>query len=310
MRLPSTLCSNGLRWKRLSSEGKKETLTGWLFASPWVLGFLLFTAGPMIYSTVMSFSDYDLFNSPRFIGFTNYKRLVTDPLVWHALKVTTLYAVISVPLHLVAGLFIAVLLNQKVRLLGLFRTIYYVPSILPSVAVLLLWTLIFNETFGLLNFVLSKIGITGPNWLGDPRWALGALVIMSMWGIGGGMLVYLAGLQGIPTELYEAARIDGATSVQRFIHVTLPLLSPVIFFNLVMGIIGSLQIFNAAYIMTRGGPVNATYFFMLHIYYKAFQDFQMGYASALAWVLFIYIAILTALVFRSTTRLIYYGDAK
>lgn len=294
---------------RPSPMARQETIAGWLFASPWLIGFTLFIAGPMIFSLVMSFTDYDLFNRPAYIGWENYQFLMQDPLVPHALRITTQYALISVPLQLVVGLSIAVLLNQKIRALGFFRTMYYLPSVLPSVAALFLWTLVFNRTFGLLNYVLSIFGIAGPNWLGDPAYALWALIIMSLWGVGGGMLIYLAGLQGIPTEFYEAARIDGANSIQNFVTVTLPLLSPVIFFNLIMGIISSLQVFNAAYIMTGGGPVRATYFFLLHIYYTAFQDFNMGYASALAWVLFFYIALLTLIVFKTSAGKVYYEDS-
>lgn len=308
MKLPDLTLQNKGRWRGLSSTRRREEMAGWLFASPWIIGFIVFTAGPMLYSLVMSFTNYDLFNVRQFVGLANYRRLLTDSLVPHALKVTTWYALVSVPLGLVLGLFIALLLNQKIRFLSLFRTVYYLPSVLPSVAVMFLWSLVFNRTFGLLNYVLSLFGIAGPNWLGDPDYALWALIIMSLWGIGGGMLVYLAGLQGIPTELYEAARIDGANAFRSFVNITLPLLSPVIFFNLIMGIINALQVFNEAFILTGGGPINATYFFVLHIYYKAFQDFQMGYSSTLAWVLFAYIGVLTVIVFRLSVRKVHYED--
>jgi multiple sugar transport system permease protein len=291
-------------------QSTQEEIAGWLFASPWIIGFLLLTLGPMLFSLAMSFARYDMFNAPRWIGLDNFAHMVKiDNLVLHSLKVTTLYALMSVPLHLIFGFALALLLNQKVQGLSIWRTIFYLPSVVSGISVLILWILVLNPQFGLFNSLLAYVGIQGPNWLGAPEWALPSLVIMSLWGVGSTMLVYLAGLQGIPTELYEAAQVDGANELHRLVKITLPMMSPVIFFNLIMGIIHALQSFNNAYLMTQGGPAWATYFFMLHLFTKAFEELKMGYASALAWVLFIYILLLTLLVIRWSTAFVYYEYA-
>ncbi len=301
-----------IRRPRSGRLARRENLMGWLWASPWILGFLIFTLGPMVASVYYSFTDFPVISPPKWIGIENYRTMLTaDKFFFQALKVTTTYAVVSVPLYLIIGFGIALLLNQDIRLLTLWRTIYYLPAVVSGVAVALLWQWIFNSDFGLANWLLRQIGIKGPSWLLDPQWALPALIIMSLWGVGGGMVIYLAGLQGVPTALYEAAEIDGAHALQRFIHITLPMVSPVIFFNLIIGIIGALQTFTQAFIMTRGGPQRATYFFMLHLYNNAFEWLKMGYASALAWVLFFYILALTLLVLRSSSAWVYYeGEIK
>lgn len=288
----------------------RENLDGWLFASPWLAGFVLFTAGPMIASLVLAFTDYDLLSPPTFVGLANVgKAFLVDPLVIHALKITTTYAVTSIPLSILIGLALAMLLNTKVWGLSLYRTIFYLPAVVSGVAVALLWRWLFNPDFGLLNYLLSLVGITGPAWLADPRWALPALVIMSLWHVGGGIVIYLAGLQGIPTDLYEAAQVDGATWWSRTRFVTVPMMTPVIFFQLVMGIIQALQVFTQAYIMTQGGPQDATRFYMLYLYENAFQFYKMGYAATLAWILFVYILVLTLLVVRSSAAWVYYEGA-
>ena len=286
----------------------QEELTGWLFAFPWIFGFLLFVFWPMIWSAVMSFTNYDLF-SWRFIGPANYQRMFTvDDLVLHSLSVTTRYALMSVPLHVVVGYLLALLLNQKVVGLSIWRTIFYLPSVLSGVAVIILWILVLSPEFGLINSLLANVGIEGPNWLGDEDWALPSLVMMSLWGVGGSMLIYLAGLQGIPTEMYEAAKVDGANEWQQFWHITIPMTSPVIFFNFVIGLIGALQTFDTAFIATNGGPAWSTYFYMLHLFNSAFEELKMGYASALAWVLFLYIMLLTLLTFRFGSAWVFYED--
>ena len=286
----------------------QEELTGWLFAFPWIFGFLLFVFWPMIWSAVMSFTNYDLF-SWRFIGPANYQRMFTvDDLVLHSLSVTTRYALMSVPLHVVVGYLLALLLNQKVVGLSIWRTIFYLPSVLSGVAVIILWILVLSPEFGLVNSLLANVGIEGPNWLGDEDWALPSLVMMSLWGVGGSMLIYLAGLQGIPTEMYEAAKVDGANEWQQFWHITIPMTSPVIFFNFVIGLIGALQTFDTAFIATNGGPAWSTYFYMLHLFNSAFEELKMGYASALAWVLFLYIMLLTLLTFRFGSAWVFYED--
>lgn len=287
-----------------------EAVMGWVYASPWVVGFLLLTAGPMIFSLVMSFTNYNMFNAPSFVGLDNYRRMIRiDDLVLKSLWVTTKYALMSVPLNLTFGFFLALLLNQKIFGLGIWRTIFYLPAVLSGVAVLILWILLLNPDFGMINSLLRGIGIQGPRWLGAPEWALPSLVLMGLWGAGQGMLIYLAGLQGIPTELYEAATVDGANDWHKFFKITIPMMSPVIFFNLVMGIIGALQTFESAYIMTNGGPAWATYFFMLHLYTTAFEELRMGYACGLAWVLFVYILLWTLLIFRFGSAYVYYESA-
>lgn len=294
--------------KPFLSLAAQEEVTGWLFAAPWILGFLIFVLWPMLWSGVMSFTNYDLF-SWRFIGLTNYQRMFTvDDLVMRSLSVTTRYALMSVPLHVVVGYLLALLLNQKITGLSIWRTIFYFPSVLSGVAVIILWILILSPEFGLINSLLANVGIRGPNWLGDPNWALFSLVLMSLWGVGGGMLIYLAGLQGIPTEMYEAAKVDGANEWQQFWNITIPMTSPVIFFNFVIGLIAALQTFDTAFIATNGGPAWSTYFYMLHIFNSAFEQLKMGYASALAWVLFLYIMFLTLLVFRFGSAWVFYED--
>ncbi len=289
---------------------RKEAREGYLYALPWFIGFTVFTAGPIIASFLLSFTNWDLIRPAEWIGFGNYNTLLEDPLFWQSLKVTSIYALFSVPLGILGGLAIAVLMNQKIKGLSVFRTIYYLPAVVSGVAVSLLWSWIFNPDFGVLNYLLSLIGINGPGWIYDEKWALPSLIIMSLWGVGGGMVIYLAGLQGVPTELYEAAIIDGASSWRRFWSITIPMISPVIFFQLIMGIIGSFQIFTQAYIMTGGGPNNATLFYVLYLYRNAFQWFKMGYASALAWVLFIVILILTIIQFKLANRWVYYEGGK
>jgi len=286
---------------------RRENLMGWLWASPWILGFLIFTLGPMLASIYYSFTEFAVISPPKWIGLENYRVMLTnDELIGQSLKVTTLYALFGVPLYLAAGFFVAILLNQRIRMIALWRTLFYLPAVMSGVAVALLWQWIFNSDFGLANWLLAIFGIDGPSWLLDPAWALPALILMSLWGVGGGMVIYLAGLQGVPTTLYEAAEIDGANSLHRFRHVTLPMVSPVIFFNLIIGIIAALQTFTQAFVMTGGGPQNSTYFFMLHLYNNAFQWLKMGYAAALAWVLFFYILILTLLVVRFSSVWVYY----
>lgn len=289
------------------TPARREAIAFHLFAAPWIIGLLMFTLGPMVASFLLSFTSYDIISPPHWIGLDNYRTLFTnDEFVWQAVRVTFTYSLVAVPLGLVASFLLAVLLNQKVRGIYLYRTLFYLPSILPTVPVALLWIWIFNPTFGLLNNALATANIQGPQWLFDEFWVLPALILMSLWSVGGAMVIYLAGLQGIPQHLYEAVEVDGGGWWARFRHVTLPMMSPVIFFNLVLGIIGSLQTFTQAYVMTQGGPNNASLFFGLYLYRNAFQYFRMGYASALAWFLFMIILLLTLLVFRSSPLWVYY----
>ncbi|HEV8638312.1 MAG TPA: sugar ABC transporter permease [Chloroflexota bacterium] len=286
---------------------QRENLEFYLFISPWLVGFVVFVAGPMLATFAFSFASWDLLTAPKFVGLANYaKMLAEDPLFWKALQVSAIYSLVGIPLHIAFALLVAILLNQNIRAVALIRTIYYMPSVLSGVAVAVLWLWIFNPNFGPINLILKTIGVEGPLWLGSQTWALPALIIVSLWGVGGAMVIFLAGLQGIPTALYEAAAIDGANAWHRFWHVTVPMISPVLFFNLVMGIINSFQAFTNAYVMTQGGPNYATLMYVLYLYQNGFRFFQMGYASALAWVLFLLILLLTLLVFRSSPAWVYY----
>jgi multiple sugar transport system permease protein len=283
-------------------------MKGLLFISPWLIGFCAFRLYPFLASLYYSFTFYTVLKPPTFIGLDNYRKLLLEDVRFHTAVFNTFYyAIFAVPLGTVVGLLLAMLLNMHVRALALYRTIFYLPSITPAVAVSIVWLWIFNPQVGIMNFLLSLAGIKGPGWLGDPAWAKPALIVMSLWGVGGAVVIYLAALQDVPQELYEAAAIDGANEIQKILHITLPMISPVILFNVVIGLIGAFQYFTQAYVMTGGGPADATLFFSLYLYLSAFQFFRMGYAAAMAWILFLIIVLITALVFRLSGRLVYYG---
>jgi len=289
--------------------GKREIFWFWLFISPWVIGFLALTLGPLIFSVVMSFSRWDIFNTPEFIGFDNYRNLLlNDPVFIKAIKNTLFYAVISVLLGMTGSLFLAYFLNNPLKGISFFRIAIYLPSVIPIVAVSMLFRRVLSPS-GLLNQFLGVFGIPGPSWLLDKDTVLWAFAIMSLWSIGESTILLLAGMKGIPDEMYEAADMDGASSVTSFFRITVPLLSPIIFFNLVMGIIRGLQTFIQVYIMTAdglGGPDNSSMMIVLHLYRNAFKYFKMGYASGMAWILFGMILLLTALVFRSSGVWVFY----
>lgn len=289
-----------------SSQRRQDIITAYLCLLPWMIGVLAFVVGPMIFSLILSFYESDLLTRNYFIGLTNYQELFNDPLFWQSLKVTFIYAFASVPLGTALALLIAVLLNQKIVALSVWRTIYYLPTVISGVAVSLLWLQIFNPRAGLLNNFLGLFGIPGPAWLYSSQWALPALIIMSVWGVGSSMLLYLAGLQGIPTHLYEAAIIDGANSVRKFWHITIPMLTPTIFFSVIISLIGAFQFFTQALIMTDGGPNNATLSMVLYLYNKAFLQVRFGYASAVAWVLFAIIITFTLIFQYSSKHWVYY----
>jgi multiple sugar transport system permease protein len=297
---------------RMTKKERNEALTFYLCVAPWIIGFLLFTAGPMIASLILSFTDWDILTPPNFIGLENFTRAFDDPNFFQALKVTLTFSIFAVPLRLLVALFLAMLLDNATRGVSYFRTSFYLPSIVSSVAAAVLFTWIFNPAFGPINGFLGLLGIQGPLWFEDPNYALWGLIIMSPWGVGGEMLIFLAGLRGIPKSLYEAAEIDGAGRLASFFNVTIPMLSPSLFFNLVMAIIGSFQSFDTAYVIsstragTAGDPLQSTLFFMIYLYKKAFGDLQMGYASALGWILFVIILVLTMLVVRSSSVWVYY----
>ncbi|NLE76425.1 MAG: sugar ABC transporter permease, partial [Chloroflexi bacterium] len=281
-------------------RGRRQ-VAGWLFISPWVIGFLIFTAGAMLFSLGLTLFDTDLLTETRYYGLRNFSKLARDRLFLKSLTVTATYVISAVPLQVATALAIALMLNtKKIVAIGVWRTLYYMPSIVSGIAVSLLWMWILNPDFGLLNYLLGLVGITGPRWVYSEQWAIPSFVMMGVWGAGSNMLLYLAGLQGIPTPLYEAAAIDGAGSWRRFWNITMPMLSPTVFFNLVMTLIGAFQVFTQAYVITAGGPNNATLTIVLFLYRKGFEQLHFGYASAVAWVLFVIIMAFTLLVFRSS----------
>lgn len=293
---------------RMSGLERQETIEGWLFAAPFYLGFLIWTAFPMGLSLVMSFMEWGILTDPIWKGLYNYQKLLTkDPLFWTSFGNTAFLTFLGIPVGMAASLVVAFGLNVDVKLKNLYRTLYFLPSQVPGVANAVLWALIFNFQFGILNQVLSKVGIAGQNWLFQKHTVKPALIFMGLWGIGGGMMIYLAGLQNIPPELYEAAEIDGAGRWRRLRHITFPLLTPVIFFNLVMNIIGSFQGgFTTTYVLTQGGPANYSLVTMLYLYRQAFNYMHMGYASAFAWLLFFVILVFTAIQFKMANYWVFY----
>ncbi len=304
------------RIKRLGPNN--HTMMGLLFAMPWIIGFVLFSIYPIVMSIYYSLTDFNMFQAPKFVGFQNYQKLFQDPKFYKSLWNTIYMTVLGTPLCIAAGLLLAVLLNQKVKGMPFFRTFFYLPSIVPLVASSMLWLWILNPQYGLLNMALKKIGLYQPNWLSDPRFTKPALIIMGIWGVGSIMIVFLAALQDVPRTLYEAAEIDGASAVQRFFHITLPGISPVIFFQLIMGIINNFQYFTQAYLMigsttggqlnvSSGGPENSLLFYALYLYNKAFSSFKMGEASAMAWILFIIVALVTFLIFKTQDKWVSYS---
>jgi multiple sugar transport system permease protein len=293
---------------RATAGGRREAWAGYLFASPWLAGFLVFTGGPVVVSLVLSFCRYDVLHAPMFTGVENYRTLfVEDPLFWKSLG-NTWFMVLGVPIGMAIGLGVAILLNSAVRGLTIYRTIYYMPAIVPTVASSILWMWVLNPQHGLINRGLAGVHIPGPNWLTSALWAKPSIILMGLWGAGQGMIIWLAGLKGIPQTYYEAAEIDGAGPIRRFTAITLPMLTPYIFFSSIMGIIGTFQIFNQAYIMTQGGPVDSTLFYVYFLFNNGFRYFKMGYASALAWVLFWIILVLTLIQLKLAPRWVHYDQ--
>lgn len=288
----------------------KELFAGYTFAAPWFIGFFLFIAGPIIVSIILSFCQYDVLHPAKYVGLKNYRVLFTeDRLFWKSLW-NTVYMVLSVPLSMVIGLAIAMFLNSEIKGMAVYRTLFYLPAIVPSVASSVLWIWVLNPQNGLINanlgFIFKWLGVMPPSWLQSENWSKPALILMLLWGSGSTMIIWLAGLKGIPTSLYEAAEVDGAGSVSKFFNITLPMLSPYIFFNLVMGIIGTFQIFNQMYIMTGGGPADSTLSYVFHLFNNAFRYLKMGYASSMAWILFIIILILTLINFKIAPKWVHY----
>lgn len=286
---------------------RRDTLAGILFALPWIFGFTLFLAYPLLASLYYSFTSFSILKPPRWVGFDNYIELAQDGVFLTTLKNTLWYAIGAVPLSTVTAIFLAMLLNSKVKGMAFYRTMFFLPSLVPMVALGTLFLWVFNGDYGLLNAAMRGVGVTPPNWLGDPAWAKWTLVLISMWGCGQAMVIYLAGLQDVPVSLYEAAELDGAKIWAKTKSVTLPMLSPVILFNVVMGIIGSLQVFAVPYVMFPGGaPARSTYFFSSYLYDNAFQFQRMGYASAMGWVLFIITMLLTFMSLKLSERHVHY----
>lgn len=295
--------------KNSRKNSLERSYEGYLFIAPWLIGFLAFSLWPMINSAVLAFADYNIFSGIRFIGLDNFKEMFTqDKMFGHSLITTIKYVIVSVPLRLAAALLVAVLLNQKIRGMSYYRTIYYLPSVLAtSVAMLVTWKMVLSRE-GIANKILEVIGLGPYDFISSPDMAIWTISSLAVWQLGSAMVIFLAGLKAIPGELYEAALVDGSSACQRFFRITLPLLTPTLFFNLVMGIIGAFQVFNVGFVMTRGGPANSTYFYVLHLYRTAFEGFRMGYASALAWVLALIIMALTLFVFKTSDKWVYYEN--
>jgi multiple sugar transport system permease protein len=291
---------------------KTKHLIGYAFISPWLIGFLVFVAGPFVASIYLSFTRYEVVTAPQWLGLTNYRNLLgDDPLFWKALWITVKYALVAVPVGIVAGVGLALLLNLRVAGMSIYRTVFYLPAIVPVVATSVVFVWLLNPQIGLVNQLLQAFGLAPKNcpaWLQSTHWALWSLVFMSLWAVGGSMIIYLAGLKDIPETLYEAAAIDGANAWQRTWHITLPMLTPVIFFNLVMGVIGAFQYFTQAYIMTEGGPEDSTHFYALYLFNRAWRYLDMGYASAMAWILFLIVMVLTVVIFKTHRRWVHYGE--
>jgi len=286
---------------------RREALTFYVMILPWALGFLLFIAYPMVRSFYLSFTRYNLKDAPQWVGLDNYVTMFTnDDLFWQSFKVTALYVVGSVPFGTIFALLVAMILAQNLRGVNFWRTIYFMPTMVSGVAIAVMWTYLLNPQYGLVNELLDLIGVKGPGWIASQTWALPSLIMMSWWSIGGQMVIYLAGLKGIPKELYEAAEIDGAAEWAKFRHITIPMLSPTIFFNVILGLIGAFQVFEGPLVLTSGGPNNATLTYVLNLYNEAFKFIHFGYASALAWFLFAVIMLMTLLVVRSSAMWVYY----
>lgn len=290
-------------------QEKRNLYWGLLFTSPGIIGLLWFTAYPVLASLYYSFTSATMVRAPRWIGGANYESLLTDPMWWKSLYNTGYYVVLSVPLAIVVALVLALLLNLNVRGKSIYRVIFYLPAIVPLVASAVVWLYVFNPQYGVLNTVLGWFGITGPGWLADPAWAMPAIIIFSTWGAGNLMIILLAGLQDVPQDLNDQAKVDGAGAFRRFRHVTLPFLSPHLLFALVTGLIAGFQFFTPIFVLTngQGGPAGSTTVSGLYLFQNAFQFFKVGYASAIAWVLFIIVGLATALVFRLVGRRVYYG---
>lgn len=291
----------------LSRRQRSQLFYGYLFILPWLIGFFVFTIVPIGSSFYLAFTNYDIMSAPKWIGLGNFERMFTaDPRYWASVKATLYYVMTAVPLRLVFALFVALILNSERKGISVYRALFYAPSIVGgSVAVAVMWRQVFGKE-GLVNYLLAFLGVPPVAWLGDPNTAIWTLIIMAAWQFGSPMLIFLAGLRQIPASLYEAAAMDGADGPSKFFNITLPMLSPVIFFNLLMQTIGGFMVLTQALIVTNGGPLNTTLFYALYLYQRAFQSLHMGYGSAMAWVLLVVVAAITALIFKSSSRWVFY----
>lgn len=305
--------STNVRTKKSRFE-RREARNFWLYISPWLVGFSVFIFGPMLYSLYLSLTDSRLGSLGNFIGLDNYVELFQDDLFYIATRNTAYYAVVSVPLQLLLAFALALLLNRKLPGIGMFRTIFYLPSVIAGISTVLLWGWIFNSSYGLMNYILSLVGIDGPNWLSDEKYAIPAIITMSLHGVGGAMLIFLAGLQDVPGSLYESAQLDGAGRFQQLTNITLPTISPTIFFNLILGIIGALQVFTQPYILSslnqNTGRNRGMYVYVQYLFDSAFRYFRAGYGSAIAWTLFVVTLLISLAVMKSSKRWVFYSDGR
>lgn len=303
-----------MRRRRWTPTVRRNTKNGLLFISPWIVGTIALTLYPVIASLYYSFTDYDVVSSPKWVGLENYRQLMSDPQLTAAVKNTLYYTALFVPLTIVISVAIAMLLNLEIRGMSIYRTVFFLPYAIPQVVLAILFAWILNPQFGLANRTLSLFHLPTIGWLSDPAWSKPSLVLMSLWAsIGGTVIIFLAGLKNISRQLYEAAELDGAGVVRKTRHITLPMLTPTIFYNLVLGVIGALQTFTTVYVVSggQGGPLNSTMFYGLLLYQNAFRYFHMGYASAMAWLLFVFIFALTLILFKTSNRWVYYdGDSR
>ncbi len=297
--------------KAARAHRRREELAGWLFAAPALIGFLVFTLLPMLFSLFWSMTDFNVFKKvTNFIGLQNYQTMFStkDLYFSDSLKATAYYAVLNVPASILFSFSIALMLSSSIRGRGIFRSIFYLPGIIPAVCSCMVWVWLLNQQYGLINTVLKTVGITPPGWIWDKKTVIPTLVMINLWNTGGTMVIFLAGIMSIPQVYYEALTIDGGNAFHKLIYITIPMVTPTLFFNTIMAIIGSLQVFTQGYIMTDGGPGNASLFYCLYLYRKAFQNAEMGYACALAWLLFLIVLVLTMLVMKSQNRWVYYSD--
>jgi multiple sugar transport system permease protein len=289
-------------------RSRRRTLVGLAFVSPWIIGFLTFALYPFLMTFYYSFTNFDIVRSPRWIGFANYTGLMHDHIFWQSLWNTGYYTVLEVPFSTIVAIGLAMLLNMKVRGMAFYRTALYLPTIVPLVASCIVWMWLFNPSYGIINDALSVVHVNGPGWIFSASWSKPSFVFMGLWSVGAPMVIYLAALQGVPEEMYEVADLEGAGPWQRTWHVTLPMISPAILFNVVLAMVAALQYFTQAYVMTQGGPSDSTMFYSLYLYEQAFSFLHLGYASAMAWLLFVIVVVITLVMFRSSNRWVYYAN--